>query len=228
MSRNIPSLLRDTVPSKVGGMEQTPAALGRPRSEPARRAVLEAALRLVARDGYQAVTIKGIAEEAGVGRQTVYRWWTSKGAILLEAVGEYARPSAIPETTDDPAHDLREVLRGSFRLSPVAGPIVAGLMADATQHPEFLEKLQVDLLARRRALVRETIERGQRSGQIGDGADLALVVDMIWGTMWYRILSRHAPVDEALADELTEAVLRLLGPGAGSGVPRSSENHFAP
>ena len=66
-------------------------------------------------------------------------------------------------------------------------------------------------------------ERGQRSGQIGDGADLALVVDMIWGTMWYRILSRHAPVDEALADELTEAVLRLLGPGTEG----SSENHFA-
>jgi len=38
------------------------------------------------------------------------------------------------------------------------------------------------------------------------------VTDMIWGTMWYRILSRHAPVDEALADELTDAVLALLGP----------------
>jgi AcrR family transcriptional regulator len=212
----------------VAAVEQTPTALGRPRSEPARRAVLEAALRLVARDGYQAVTIKGIAAEAGVGRQTVYRWWDGKGAILLEAIGEYARPSAIPEPTDDPVHDLREVLRGSFRLSPVAGPIISGLMADATHDPAFLDKLQTDLLARRRALVRETLERGQRSGQIGDGADLALVTDMIWGTMWYRILSRHAPVDEALADELTAAVLRLLGPGAGGAVRRSPENHFAP
>ena len=202
--------------SKVGGMEQTPTALGRPRSEPARRAVLEAALRLVARDGYQAVTIKDIAEEAGVGRQTVYRWWDGKGAILLEAIVELARPSAVPEPTDDAAHDLRAVLLGSFRLSPVAGPIVSGLMADATHDPEFLEKLQTELLARRRALVRATLERGQRSGQLGHGADLALVTDMVWGTMWYRILSRHAPVDEALADELTEAVLRLLGPGDGN------------
>jgi AcrR family transcriptional regulator len=196
-------------------MEQTPT-LGRPRSEPARRAVLDAALRLVARDGYRAVTIKGIAEEAGVGRQTVYRWWTSKGAILLEAIIELARPMAQPEPTEDAVHDLRQVLRGSFRLSPVAGPIISGLMADATHDPEFLEQLQTDLLARRRALVTSTLERGQRTGQLGKGADLALVTDMIWGTMWYRILSRHAPVDEALADELTEAIVALLGPGEPS------------
>jgi AcrR family transcriptional regulator len=195
-------------------MEQTPppSILGRPRSEPARRAVLDAALRLVGRDGYQAVTIKGIAEEAGVGRQTVYRWWSSKAAILLEAVIDLARPIAQPEPTGDPVRDLRQILRGSFRLSPVAGPIISGLMADATNDPEFLDQLQSELLARRRALIRTTLERAQRDGLAGDGADLDLVTDMIWGTMWYRVLSRHAPVDEALADELTAAVVRLLGP----------------
>ena len=201
-------------------MEQSPASLGRPRSEPARRAVLDAALRLVARDGYQAVTIKGIAEEAGVGRQTLYRWWTGKGAILLEAIVELGWRIAQPEPTADPVHDLRQVLRGSFGLSPIAGPIISGLMADATHDPEFLARLQRDLLARRRALVRETLERAQRSGQVGTGTDIALVTDMIWGTMWYRVLSGHAPVDEALADELTEAVLRLLGPaGTGAAEP---------
>ncbi|HWG27779.1 TetR/AcrR family transcriptional regulator [Actinospica sp.] len=191
-------------------MEQT-SALGRPRSEPARRAVLDAALRLVRRDGYQAVTIKGIAEEAGVGRQTIYRWWNSKREVLLEAIIDLARPIAQPEPTDDPVHDLRQILRGSFRLSPVAGPIISGLMADATNDPEFLAQLQSELLARRRALIRETLERAQRAGTVGEGAELNLVTDMIWGTMWYRVLSRHAPVNEALADEVTDAVLRLLG-----------------
>jgi AcrR family transcriptional regulator len=192
-------------------MEQT-TIVGRPRSEPARRAVLDAALRLVRRDGYQAVTIKAIAAEAGVGRQTIYRWWNSKAEVLLEAIIELARPIAQPEPTDDPVHDLRRTLRGSFRLSPVAGPIISGLMADATNDPAFLDRLQRELLARRRALVRETLERAQRDGLVGAGASLDLVTDMIWGTMWYRVLSRHAPVDEALADEVTEAVLRLLGP----------------
>jgi len=185
---------------------------GRPRSEPARRAVLDAALRLVRRDGYPAVTIKGIAEEAGVGRQTVYRWWDSKAAILLEAIIDLALPIAMPEQTADPVHDLRETLRGSFRLSPVAGPIISGLMADATHDSAVMDQLQTELLAKRRATVRELLERAQHDGLVGTGADLHLVTDMVWGTMWYRVLSRHAPVDEALADELTEAVLRLLGP----------------
>ena len=190
-------------------MEQT-TALGRPRSEPARRAVLDAALRLVARDGYQAVTIKGIAEEAGVGRQTLYRWWTGKGAILLEAIVDFGWRIAQPEPTADPVHDLREVLRGSFGLSPIAGPIISGLMADATHDPEFLEVLQQGLLAPRRKVVRDILEHGQQSGQLGEGFDLALVTDMIWGTMWYRIQSKHAPVDARLADDLTDAVLHLL------------------
>ena len=192
--------------------EPTPAP-GRPRSEPARRAVLDAALRLVRRDGYQVVTIKAIAEEAGVGRQTVYRWWDSKAAILLEAITELARPIAAPALTADPLHDLRETLRGSFRLSPVAGPIISGLMADATHDAAVMEHLQTELLAQRRALVHGLLERAQRDGLVGRGADLSLVTDMVWGTMWYRVLSRHAVVDEALADSLIEAVLRLLGPG---------------
>lgn len=192
--------------------EHTLAPPGRPRSEPARRAVLDAALRLVRRDGYPAVTIKGIAEEAGVGRQTVYRWWDSKAAILLEAIIDLAAPIAEPVQTADPVHDLRETLRGSFGLSPVAGPIISGLMADATHDAAVMDQLQTELLARRRATVRELLERAQREGLAGKGADLDLVTDMVWGTMWYRIVSRHAPVDEALADEVTEAALRLLGP----------------
>lgn len=194
---------------KVRGMEQNPT-LGRPRSEPARRAVLDAALRLVRRDGYPAVTIKGIAQEAGVGRQTVYRWWTSKAAILLEAVSELARAAARPAPTGDAERDLRQLLRATFELVQDAGPVVVSLMADATHDPEFLEVLQQGLLAPRRKVVRDILEHGQQSGQLGEGFDLALVTDMIWGTMWYRIQSKHAPVDARLADDLTDAVLHLL------------------
>ena len=194
-------------------MEQT-STLGRPRSEQARRAVLDAALRLVDRDGYGSVTIKGIAEEAGVGRQTVYRWWTSKAAILLEAVAEQAGSLAAPGPTGDAEEDLRTLLRLTYALTDRAGPVIAGLMADATHDPDFLGVLRDGLLAPRRKVVRDILERGQRSGQFGADTDLALVTDMVWGTMWYRIQSKHAPVDAALADDLTEAVVRLLGPAA--------------
>ena len=173
--------------------------------------MLDAALRLARRDGYAAVTVKGIAQEAGVGRQTVYRWWASRAAVLLEAVGELARGTVAPEPSRDAAADLRALLRSTFALAEDVGRVVVGLMADASGDPEFLAALQEGLLGPRRAVVDEILERGRRAGQFGDAFDTALVTDMIWGTMWYRLLSRHAPVDARLADELTGAAARLLG-----------------
>jgi AcrR family transcriptional regulator len=160
--------------------------------------------------GYAAMTMKGIAKRAGVGRQTVYRWWTSKAAILLEAVSELARDAARPELTGDSERDLRQLLRATFELTTTAGPVVASLMADATHDPEFLDVLQQGLLVPRRKVVRDILEQGQHAGQLGEGFDLGLVTDMVWGTMWYRIQSKHAPVDAQLADDLTDAVVRLL------------------
>ena len=190
----------------------TTPALGRPRSVEAHRAILDAALRLTAADGYQAVTIKGIAEAAGVGRQTIYRWWPTKAAILLEAVRSVAEQAAQPEPTGDAVADLRALLRATFALSGRVGSAISGLMADSTGDPQFAALLQEHLLARRRAIVHGILERGQEAGQLGRAAGLDLAVDVVWGTMWYRTLSKHRPVDAALADELTEAVVRMLGP----------------
>lgn len=193
------------------GGTSTVAAPGRPRSETARRAILDAGLRLAVRDGYQAVTIKGIAQEAGVGRQTIYRWWTTKAAVLLEAVCELAATAGRPPLTGDAEEDLRALLRATYVLAGMVGPTIAGLMAESTHDPGFAAELQRELLAPRRELVRRILEAGKRDRQLGDGAGLDLVVDMVWGTMWYRILSGHNPVEPALADEITDAVVRFLG-----------------
>ena len=204
------------MPCKVIRMDATSVASaatapGRPRSETARRAILDAGLRLAVRDGYQAVTIKAVAQEAGVGRQTIYRWWTTKAAVLLEAVRELASTAGRPPLTGDAETDLRALLRATYVLAGTVGPTIAGLMAESTHDHEFAAELQRELLAPRRELVRRILEAGQRDGRLGQGAGLDLVVDMVWGTMWYRILSGHNPVEPALADEITGAVVRLLG-----------------
>jgi AcrR family transcriptional regulator len=185
--------------------------LGRPRSEESRRAILDTTLRLTMRDGYQALTIKAVAQDAGVGRQTIYRWWPTKAALALEAIRELAERVARPEPTGDAERDLRALLRASFRLAPSVGSAISGMMAEAQHDPEFAEVLQRGLLAPRREIVREILAAGQRDGQLGREASLDLAVDLVWGTMWYRTLSGHAPVDESLAEELSEAVVRLLG-----------------
>lgn len=191
---------------------------GRPRSERARSAVLDAALRLVARDGYPAATIKDIAAEAGVGRQTVYRWWQTKADILLEAVVELSIRETEPPTTGDAVADLRAILHATFAQRG-ALPTITGLMAESTHDPEFADRLQERLLARRRRIVRAILAAGQESGQLGTGIDLDLAVDIVFGVMWYRALSGHAVIDGHLADELTDTVTRLMGPGLGRAAP---------
>jgi AcrR family transcriptional regulator len=103
--------------------------VSRPR-EQAKAAVLTAALRLVVREGCPAVTVKGIAEEAGVGRQTVYRWWSTKADVVVEAVADLAARASRPTPTDDTVADIRRNLRSNFAPRD-AGPAISGLMADA-------------------------------------------------------------------------------------------------
>lgn len=76
--------------------------------------MLTAALRLVVREGCPAVTVKGIAEEAGVGRQTVYRWWSTKADVVVEAVADLAARASRPTPTDDTVADIRRNLRSNF------------------------------------------------------------------------------------------------------------------
>ncbi|MEU1787419.1 TetR/AcrR family transcriptional regulator [Streptomyces sparsogenes] len=200
-------------------MTGTPAR-GRPRSEEARRAVLAAALELCRRDGFQPLTIKGIAEAAGVGRQTVYRWWPTKEAVLLEALRDLTEreaPTLAPDT-GDPLRDLETLLVTAYTMTArLTGQAVAGLMAEAQRDPELAERLQTGLLAERRRALREVLERAVRQGELSeDAVSLDLAVDLAFGVMWYRLLSRHAPVDAGLAREMSAALRRLLAPAGES------------
>src|SRR3954464_7716365 len=90
--------------------------VGRPRSERAREAVLHAVDDLLLEVGYAAMTMKGIAERAGVGRQTVYRWWSTKAEILFEASVIDAEEELTTPTTDDPRHDATVYLEALIRF----------------------------------------------------------------------------------------------------------------
>jgi len=206
------------VACKVLRMEKR-VTRGRPRDEAARRAILDAALRLCAHDGYDALTMKAIATEAGVGRQTVYRWWPAKSAVLMEALRDLtARVADRVGVSGDALDDIRVVLRLTFRaLREVSGPALSGLMADAQHDQALADELQSTILGPRRDALRAIIEHGVETGQLRASVDPALVVDMVFGTMWYRLLSHHAPVDDRLADDLVAAVGALLAPPSRRG-----------
>lgn len=119
---------------------------GRPRSEDARRAVLHAVDDLLVEIGYAAMTMKGIAERAGVGRQTVYRWWSTKAEILLEACVADAREELGSPPRSDPAKDLSGYLLAlsAFLTASPAGAAYRALLGEAQHDPAVRELLRGD------------------------------------------------------------------------------------
>ncbi|MET8613600.1 TetR/AcrR family transcriptional regulator [Streptomyces misionensis] len=127
-------------------MEQQNGRLGRPRSERARAAVLHAADDLLVEVGYAAMTVKGIADRAGVGRQTVYRWWSTKAEILLEASADDARQELAVEPADDPVAELTAYLEALtvFLTRSQAGAAYRALIGEAQHDPAVAALLAGD------------------------------------------------------------------------------------
>jgi AcrR family transcriptional regulator len=184
--------------------------MGRPRSEQVHRAILEAALELLAADGYGRLTMEGIAARAGVSKQTIYRWWRSPAEVLMEALNE--RATAL--VADRDLGSLERNLRGFLRRTVAAlhgglAPLVAGLMAESQRDQQFAVVFREEFLVRRRRALRELFEQGAERGEVAPGADLALLVDVAFGTVWYRVLAAHEPLNRRFADQLTDALLAL-------------------
>lgn len=185
---------------------------GRPRSEPARRAILAAGARLVEDEGYGALTMQRIARSAGVSKQTVYRWWPSKAAVVLEAVNEAAQAAAPAPNAGSLETDLRGLLRSTVAGITVRNPrMLAALMAEAQLDEDFARAFRSGFLARRREVLLEVLERARARGEIAESVETEFLAELVFGAVWYRILSRHAPLDRRFADQLTESVLALAG-----------------
>lgn len=177
----------------------------RRRSERSHQAILESALAILAERGYRALTIEGVAKRAGVGKQTIYRWWPSKAAIVLEALTAEAQEKLPIPDTGSVRKDLEVLLNSTLcELQRRSGPIVRGLMAEAQLDPEFGRAFREDFIARRREVLLEVLHRGQHRGEISDSVDLELIVDLIYGPMWYRLLNQHAPLDEDFVQSLLD------------------------
>ena len=137
---------------------------GRPRSERAREAVLHAVDDLLVEVGYAAVTMKGIAERAGVSRQTVYRWWSTKAQILFEASATDAEQELAIAPTGNPRDDLTAYLQAliTFLADSHAGAAYRALIGEAQHDPEVAELLATkDILgdSARTVLSRATPDR---------------------------------------------------------------------
>ncbi len=181
------------------------------RNERSRSAILDAALELAAELGYQKLTIEAVAGRAGVGKQTIYRWWPSKGAVLFDAMLARAQQGdgALPDT-GDLAADLKSVLRATiaeFADPTFAGPIRA-LTVELAQDPDLAEQYQQRLDRPMRELKKARLRAAQDAGELRADADLDVLADLLFTPIAQRWLLRTGPLTADYADAVVDHALR--------------------
>ncbi len=225
----------------AGNMAQTPPApRGRRRSERARQAILQATSALLRERGYAGFTIEAIAAQAGVGKQTIYRWWPSKGAVILDAFrndlavdtrpadggGSGAEPAVqvrhtaaaflaadIPwvDTGDFGADLAAQVRRMAATLSdPVFGSYITALTCEAPLDPAFAATFRREIVDPLREEWRGIFARARAAGEIRADLDLDLAIDLLNGPLWYRRLLRPDAMNEFDPDAFSDTVLRAI------------------
>lgn len=177
------------------------------RSEAARIAVLEATARLFATRGYDHMTMEGVAAEAGVSKQTIYRWWPSKGALIADCLLErrlLPDQLTLPDTGDVRA-DLTSWIATIFRVLDRAGEsLLRSLIAAAAENVEVGQRLHASLGME--SSLTDRLRSAIDAGELRADAPLAEIGEALVGSLILRALSRQT-VDEAGAARFVTAVL---------------------
>jgi len=184
--------------------QSVPPVPGRRRSDRAHRAVLAAAAQLLERDGWHSLTIEAIAEQAKVSKATIYRWWPSKAAVLMDALLTASDELADFTDTGDTIEDIRLQLRSIIHLftQTPTGRGLLTLIAESHHDPKLAVALRDRLIASRRSVATAIIQRGQRRRNLRPDLDPAIAIDAIYGAVYYRLLVSHEPTTPDYADAL--------------------------
>ncbi|AZM62622.1 MULTISPECIES: TetR/AcrR family transcriptional regulator [unclassified Streptomyces] len=200
------------------------------RSERSRRAIYDAALALVAEVGYPKTTIEGIASRAGVGKQTIYRWWPSKADVLLEAFLDLSdqaaeeaargqggtagqRQYAIPDT-GDLAADLKLVLRATVDelRDPAFEAPSRALAAEGVVNEELGRRFVARLLEPQLRLYVDRLRSAQEAGDVRPDIDPRIALELFVSPLAQRWLQHTGPIGYDYTDTLVDYALYGLAP----------------
>lgn len=173
---------------------------GRPRDPSADRAILQAALELFVERGFEGTSIEQIAKQAGVGKLTVYRRWSSKEELLPQAIEELVAQD-VPWPSDEeiaatPPGDLVEAAldaAAATATEPRFRALVARVLGSSVSNPALMAAYWKHYLLPRRDLTKQLLRRAQAEGTVPADADLDVLIDMMAGAVMYRVLQPDPP-----------------------------------
>ncbi len=179
------------------------------RSEAAREAILRAADDLLVEKGFAGVTIEGIARAAGVAKQTVYRWWSSKTEVLMDAFLEDAAADLEAADTGSLESDLLAHLRNTarFLISDDAGAVYRALVGQAQHDAELAQTFRARYLHDQQIRDQKPFVRAVSRGELSSDTDVASLAEWLVGPIHYRVIVTGESVDDAFLDAVVDDVL---------------------
>ncbi|TXH24835.1 TetR/AcrR family transcriptional regulator [Mycobacterium sp. SMC-16] len=181
------------------------------RSEAAREAILRAADDLLAEKGFSGVTIEGIAKAAGVAKQTVYRWWSSKTEVLMDAFLEDAAAALEPPDTGHLGSDLRAHLRATahFLTTDDAGVVYRALIGQAQHDSELARTFRSRYLDDQRTRDQKPFLRAIERNELPPDTDVAALAEWLVGPIHHRVIVTGEPIDDTFLDAIVDIVLTV-------------------
>jgi AcrR family transcriptional regulator len=190
---------------------------GRPRSQAAEShaAIMDAVYELLQKRPSSKLTMDAVATRAKVGKPTLYKWWPSKAALIMAMF--YERLAGKPEAPK--AATAEGVIRAKMRhlikeFNGLFGKVMADLIAEGQSDPSILKELYEGHIKLRRESTVADIERGKADGEFAADIDPELLIDSMFGPIYYRMLLRRGPLTEQFGNDLISQTLRGVRPGS--------------
>ena len=181
---------------------------GRPRSAAVRDKVVRAAADLALDGGPGAATVEAIAKRAEVSRTTIYKWWTSASAIVLEGLLDSVRESIERPPGSSTVQALEHHVSALFGLlaDPAVGPLLRNVIAASAADPAIEHALREQWITPRRAAVAMTLREAVEAGELPADTDVEVAVDALVSPPYYRLIFGMAPLGEAGVTALVNTV----------------------
>ena len=208
----------DTEPTPAGATRvKAPGAAvvrrrgGRPRSEKAQRAILDAARVELMEVGFTRFRLQHVAARAGVGKATIYRRWPSKEALAGELLAELATPHVAVVDSGDTRVELASCTDNALRAirDTPFGPVVRALLSQIAINPRLRDPFRATVVQASRAEVARVVQRGIARGDLRPDADLEIATEMLVGPVYFRLIF-GGELDDSLVVQVADAVMEAF------------------
>ncbi len=169
--------------------------------------ILDATFELLGEQGAGKVRIDDIARAASVGKQTIYRWWPTRNAVVIDVLLHRSTRETPQRDTGDTRADLRHHMRSVVTLfrSPT-GEVIRELVAQAQGDPDVGDEFRRRFWDPRRELSTSALRRGIERGQVRPDIDADATLDGLYAPIWTRLLIGYGSIDRRLVDHVLDVV----------------------